>query len=442
MTTQRRNKLIKLFFIDILIVIFVSFLYFNKNNIYPFDPYKSFLLLSQFIIFLFLSGGYELFEKPINSIKNKLIIVGIKIYFFLNLVNLISFKSMYIFNKGNIYKAFFEKQIFFITIIGFFIFFRYVFMVLNKEIQNEFNIFIDGTKDELLKFKKEWFSVTTKISLRNEKYKELFNKRKSFCLGLSNGILSKKTEQKIIQNYIKIDPIKFKVFSFVQLFEIYQERIPCEFIEKNCISFQEIPWNSRFTFMRKIKRYMDIAISFVLIILFLPLIIICSIFIWIEDPGPVFYTQKRSGWLRDDFKIIKLRTMYKEKNKNKNIVLLTQKDDKRITNFGKFLRKSRIDELPQLINVIKGEMSLIGPRPDLPEIDDKLMKIIPHYEKRYWMQPGISGWAQVNLRFGSSTEYSKLKLSYDLYYIKNFSLWNDLIIIAKTFKTLLLFLGD
>ena len=118
------------------------------------------------------------------------------------------------------------------------------------------------------------------------------------------------------------------------------------------------------------------------------------------------------------------------------------KNDKRITKIGRFLRKTRIDELPQLISVIKGDMSLIGPRPERKEIDDELINEIPNYSIRYLLRPGLSGWAQVNYPYGSSVEDSKIKLSYDIYYLKNFSIWLDMLIFFKTIRLVLLKRGS
>ena len=111
--------------------------------------------------------------------------------------------------------------------------------------------------------------------------------------------------------------------------------------------------------------------------------------------------------------------------------------DNRITPLGNWLRRSRLDELPQLLNVIRGEMSLIGPRPERPELEEALEEQIPHYRLRHLVRPGLSGWAQVNMSYASSLDDAELKLSYDLYYLRNASLWLDLLIMAKTIKTVL-----
>ena len=152
--------------------------------------------------------------------------------------------------------------------------------------------------------------------------------------------------------------------------------------------------------------------------------------IWINDKGPVLYSQKREGLFKKEIKIIKLRTM--KIDAEKNGPQWAKNNDERITFIGKILRRSRIDELPQIISVIKGEMSLIGPRPERPEFNKKLNKSIPNYYLRNYIKPGLSGWAQVNYPYGASLEDAKKKLSYDIYYIRNFSFWIDLLILFKT----------
>ena len=156
-----------------------------------------------------------------------------------------------------------------------------------------------------------------------------------------------------------------------------------------------------------------------------PIIIVAAILIYLEDRESIIYKQERVGINQSIFTIYKLRTMRLNSESGKPI--WASKLDSRITNIGRLLRKYRIDELPQLFCVIKGEMSLIGPRPERAEIDEKLKKCIPHYNNRYLIRPGISGWAQVNYPYGASI-YDSKKLSFDLYYLKNFSIWFDLIL--------------
>jgi len=166
-----------------------------------------------------------------------------------------------------------------------------------------------------------------------------------------------------------------------------------------------------------------------------PLILLAGVLIWLEDRGPVIYMQQRTGWLGRVFNVYKLRTM--QVQAHDECPSWTMLGDERITRVGVWLRRLRLDELPQLINVISGDMSLIGPRPERPQLEHELEERIPHYRKRHWMRPGLSGWAQVCAPYAASIEDSELKVSYDLYYLKNFSTWLDLVILFRTIKTVL-----
>ena len=183
---------------------------------------------------------------------------------------------------------------------------------------------------------------------------------------------------------------------------------------------------------KKIKRLSDLILSLILFVVFLPVIIISMIFIFLEDGFPLFYSQKRTGLNKKLFKITKLRTM--KKDAERDGPQWAKANDIRITKIGAILRKYRIDELPQLIAVIRGDLSLIGPRPERPEIDSLLEKNIKYYLYRYTIKPGLSGWAQVNYPYGASESDAKNKLCYDLFYIKNYSNFLDIIIFFKTIK--------
>ncbi|MDO8496760.1 MAG: sugar transferase [bacterium] len=181
----------------------------------------------------------------------------------------------------------------------------------------------------------------------------------------------------------------------------------------------------------ELKRFFDLVFSFILGIIVLPFIPLVALMIKMSSPGPVFYRQKRVGQNGKNFEIIKLRTMRKDAEKITGAVW-AKENDPRTTIFGKFLRKTRIDELPQLWNILKGEMSFVGPRAERPEFLEDLKKEVPFYEERYIIKPGLTGWAQINYRYGSSIADTAEKLQYDLYYIKNRSLILDLGIILKT----------
>ena len=186
------------------------------------------------------------------------------------------------------------------------------------------------------------------------------------------------------------------------------------------------------TLQSRIKRIGDIAVASILLLATSPLLLISGILIKLGDGGPIFYSQIRTGYANQLFTIRKLRTMRIDAEIHG--AQWSRRSDTRITNIGKLLRRIRIDELPQLVSVINGTMSLIGPRPERPEFDQELEHLIPFYRLRYSIKPGLSGWAQVNYPYGSSIQDSANKLSYDLYYLRHCSFWLDLLILIKTFK--------
>jgi len=182
---------------------------------------------------------------------------------------------------------------------------------------------------------------------------------------------------------------------------------------------------------KKLKRLMDIVLSLVILIITFPFCLIVAAAIKIDSEGPVFFTQERCGQNGKTFTMIKFRSMVKDAEKMSGPVW-SQKDDPRITRVGKILRKLRIDEIPQMINVLKGEMSFVGPRPERPFFVEKLAKEIPYYKRRLKVRPGITGWAQVKHKYDESLEDVKIKLKYDLFYIENMSLRMDFKIILRT----------
>tara|TARA_B100000674_G_scaffold486723_1_gene495756 strand:+ start:173 stop:1531 length:1359 start_codon:yes stop_codon:yes gene_type:complete len=231
------------------------------------------------------------------------------------------------------------------------------------------------------------------------------------------------------------DPRLVQTISLISLFERQQERLPPFLLGDSGLSYEDLPWAAPLSVQGQLKRLSDLFLAAALLLLAAPFIGLAGLLIWLEDQGPVFYSQQRSGWLGRPFTVLKLRTMRVQTRAAQS--LWTQPGDRRITAVGKWLRRLRLDELPQLLNVIKGEMSLIGPRPERPELEHDLERHIPHYRKRHWMRPGLSGWAQVCAPYASSIDDSDLKLSYDLYYLKHFSTWFDLVILLRTVKTVL-----
>lgn len=188
------------------------------------------------------------------------------------------------------------------------------------------------------------------------------------------------------------------------------------------------------------KRFLDIVLSIALFVVTSPILIISAIVIWFESPGPVFYFQERVGEKGRHFRMIKFRSMREDAEKDGAV--WARVDDDRTTCYGRFIRKLRIDELPQLWNVFKGEMSFVGPRPERPMFVSKLEKTIPYYNIRHDVKPGITGWAQVCYPYGASEEDALRKIEYDLYYMKNLSISLDLVVVFKTIKTVLFQIGS
>ncbi len=186
-----------------------------------------------------------------------------------------------------------------------------------------------------------------------------------------------------------------------------------------------------------VKRIFDLLASLLILLVSLPVMFLAAVIILIEDGKPVFYRQERVGKGGKTFMVIKFRSMRKDAE-NQGQPQWATTDDPRITKIGKIIRKLRIDELPQIINVLKGEMSLVGPRPERPFFVDMLTAQVPYYNVRHSVKPGITGWAQVRYSYGSSVEDAIEKLQYDLYYVKNHSLFLDLIILVDTVGVVLM----
>lgn len=219
----------------------------------------------------------------------------------------------------------------------------------------------------------------------------------------------------------------------VSFYEKIAGKILVERIDPSWIIFSDGFGMSRLK--RSFKRVADICLSIILLVLAFPLMLLVAIIIKFESPGTVLYRQERVGQFGSTFQLIKFRSMRQDAEKDGAV--WASVNDTRVTRFGAIMRKSRIDELPQLWNVIKGEMSFVGPRPERPIFVDELSKVIPYYGIRHVIKPGLTGWAQICYPYGASVEDTLKKLEYDLYYLKNFNTALDFVIIFNTIKTVL-----
>jgi sugar transferase (PEP-CTERM system associated) len=184
------------------------------------------------------------------------------------------------------------------------------------------------------------------------------------------------------------------------------------------------------------KRAFDLAVSLALIVFTLPVILIAALAVWLEDGAPVLYRQERVGRDGRNFTLMKFRSMRVDAEAA-GAPQWARNEDPRATRVGLVLRKFRIDELPQLLNVLAGDMSFVGPRPERPFFVEELAATIPFYRERHSVKPGITGWAQVNYPYGASLEDARHKLAYDLYYVKNRTLFLDFLILVQTVRVIL-----
>ncbi len=224
---------------------------------------------------------------------------------------------------------------------------------------------------------------------------------------------------------------RINFLNWSQAYELICEKIPVSFIDqawflKNLKEGQKQVYD-------KIKGMTDLILAGILFIIALPLYPFIALSIKLEDRGPIFYHQKRIGKDRKTFLLTKFRSMKPGAEKSTGVVWAKEKDP-RITRVGKFLRGIHLDELPQMVNILKGDISFVGPRPERPEFVSRLEKEIPHYHIRHLIKPGFTGWAQIKFRYGRSVIDSQEKFQYDLYYLKNRSLILDLGILLKTFQ--------
>lgn len=243
---------------------------------------------------------------------------------------------------------------------------------------------------------------------------------------LSSPELDKNWQRFLAQQTLKNVP----VFNYLQVHESLTGRSPIQYLYENDLG-SLLP--SQLYLI--LKQWLDCAVIIVTAPIVVPIVLLTILAIRLESQGDAIFTQERVGQGGKIFKIYKLRSM--AKNAEADGAKMAQTNDVRVTKVGKFIRKTRIDELPQFINVLKGDMSLIGPRPEQKRFVDEFDQKIPFYSYRHIVKPGISGWAQVTQGYASDEDETKVKLEHDFYYIKNFSFTLDMLIVIKTIQTML-----
>lgn len=222
-----------------------------------------------------------------------------------------------------------------------------------------------------------------------------------------------------------------RVSSMPNLYEQLSRKIPVEYIDPDWV-LEVLQGRPVFNHLQLgVKRLLDLAIGLVGLVVFTLALPFLALIIRLDSAGPVFYRQVRSGRAGKPFSVYKLRTMSVNAEKDGR-ARWAEKNDPRVTRVGHYLRKSRLDELPQVLNVLHGEMSVVGPRPERPEFISELQKSVPYYPVRLMVKPGLTGWAQTQYGYGNSVEDALIKMQYDFYYLRNWSLWLDLYIVFRT----------
>jgi lipopolysaccharide/colanic/teichoic acid biosynthesis glycosyltransferase len=223
-----------------------------------------------------------------------------------------------------------------------------------------------------------------------------------------------------------------RVFSVTALWETFSQKIPHSEINQDWLA--KLDLRQRDPIVRRVKRIMDIWIASLGLVLAFPLLFLAGIAIILESGFPLFFKQRRTGYLGRPYLLYKLRTM--KPDAEKSGATWATKQDHRVTYVGRLLRRIRIDEIPQFWNVIKGEMSIVGPRPERPELEEQIVQKLPYWNCRYLLKPGLTGWAQIKYQYASDLDTSEEKLAYDLFYVKNASFFLDLEIILSTLRSL------
>jgi sugar transferase (PEP-CTERM system associated) len=217
------------------------------------------------------------------------------------------------------------------------------------------------------------------------------------------------------------------------MYEKLTGRIMLEMLNPSSIVLSEEFHKSRL--MLNAKRLLDILVSAAALVVLSPLLILVAAAIYLESGRPILYRQRRVGLRGGTFDILKFRSM--RQNAEESGPVWASKEDNRVTRVGRWLRKYRIDEFPQFVNVLRGDMSIVGPRPERPEFVSMLEEQVPYYSERHSIRPGITGWAQIKYQYGSSVEEAKTKLEFDLFYSKHVSILFDLVIALRTIQVLL-----
>ena len=392
------------------------------------------------LFFVFLLFRYEI---PLTFLNISITAIILMIYYIFNVFNL---------EKGKYnFEDFVNSTIVYVVIVVIFsnipVFHRtktiftllYLFQNLTKILFYYFyvknrNILVIGSNGQVEELKEiiannEYYNLVGELSAdRISDISEQIKKKKVSKIIITEENVDSKLAIQILEEKLK----GIQVFDYLSFYEKLEEKVPVKSIDEKWILFgsgYDILYKN---FNIRIKRIVDIFAALCIGMVTTPVMLISAIIIKLESKGPVIYSQKRVGLGNCEFEIYKFRSMSNDAEKDG--AQWAQQNDPRVTKFGNFMRKTRIDELPQLWNVLKGNMTFVGPRPERKVFIKELEKEIPFYNIRHSVKPGLTGWAQVKYPYGASVEDAHQKLQYDLYYIKHQNLAFDIMILFQTVK--------
>ncbi len=418
------------FYASLFLVIYLNF-YFEKRHALAlhFDIFS--LILFLWLIIFYIMNLYEirdlddkkkLFQKHISAVLIGMMF-AIMFFYFIPYLKIAPKKNLFLFASMFLIINIFIRNIYF-SLIKNKIQKEKVFIVGNGEVEDKIRAFIE-------KNKQIGFEVKAHTKDENDPFiaNVLEERAKDKKIGLV--IIPYKSNENSLASKIINKEIGrgLRVKNAIEASEVFFRKIPISEINNSWVSENIL---NRSKIYERFIRPFEIIASAILSILFLPIFVIIGIFIKFSSTGPIFFKQIRTGKNKKEFILWKFRTMGVDAEKDGP--KWATKNDLRVTGIGKFLRKTHLDELPQLINIFKGDLSFIGPRPERPEFIKILEKEIPYYNTRHTIKPGILGWAQLNYKYGASVEETLEKVQYDLYYLKNRSIILDLVIFMKTIK--------
>ena len=409
------------------------------------DPRHSLIIIIQ-IFMLYFFNQYNLNQLKICDYFNKQLLIGLSIGAFL-ISSIFFFFPKYIFGRQVLLIQYLLSMVF----LGYW---RKIFSTKFIKLKSQKLLVIGGFEQlssffNEMQFHPDCGYVITAAYIRDDEgfyplgEKSENNKRTLDSVVKQHGfeVIAYDTRcqffnDKEIEYILKLKYKGKMIYDLSTLYQNFTGKAPINYIDSNWFLFNKYFQGRENLYYIRIKRLIDLLLSVVLLVIAVPLFILISMAIKLNSNGPVFFIQERLCEGRKRFKCIKFRTMKLNAEKESGPVWGTENKAK-ITEVGKFLRKSRLDELPQLWNILKGEMSFVGPRPIREHFANKLSQSIRFYELRFNVKPGLSGWAQVNLGYADSIDSQNEKFQYELFYLQNLSFFIDVIVIIKTIQKML-----